>query len=253
MWSSSAARIKPSTRPWRVPRELRHTAPGMSQAMSRRRGKLDGALRELEMSETNIWVFRAQTIFELACMVELRPAETAGHLRGMSSYCEILCKRVQFSVENCELIRMASQLHDIGSIATPDELLLKCGELTAGEHEVFKLHAETGYRLLAGCSSPVVQIGGLIARSHHERWDGSGYPKGLCEREIPLLGRVAAIADAFDALTSDRLYRSAVSVAMAVEVMREERGVSFDPGLIDMFLQARPELEAVRHAHAGAG
>jgi len=186
-------------------------------------------------------------------MVELRPAETAGHLRRMSCYCEILCKQVQFSYEHCELIRIASQLHDVGSIVIPDELLLKCGELTPREYGIVKEHAEAGHRVLAGCTSTVVQIGGLIAGSHHERWDGRGYPKGLCDREIPLLGRIAAIADAFDALTSDRLYRSAVPIATAVEMMREERGVSFDPGLIDMFLKARPELEAVRHAHSGRG
>jgi putative two-component system response regulator len=207
-------------------------------------------LLELDVSETHVWVFRAETIFELACMFELRPEETAGHLRRMSSYCEILCKQVQFSFENCEMVRLASQLHDVGNAMISGELLLKCGKLTPREYETVKDHADAGRGILAGCTSTVVQIGALIARSHHERWDGGGYPQGLCDREIPLLGRIAAIADCFDALTSDRPYRSALPTATSIEAIRDERGLSFDPQLVDKFLKTLPELEAVQHAYA---
>lgn len=203
------------------------------------------------MSETYVWVFRAQTIFELACTAEMRPvAATAGHLRRMSSYCEILCRQIQFSFANCELVRLASQLHDVGNVTIPDELLLKPGKLTDEEFEIVKGHAEAGHRVLGGRKSAVVQIGGLIARSHHERWDGGGYPQGLCDREIPSLGRIVAIADCFDALTSNRPYRSALPTATAIEVVHDERSLSFDPHLVDEFLKTLPELEAVQHAHA---
>lgn len=236
-------------RSWRAPRELRHGDYHTPQEIKVRRDKLDEMLLELDVSETHAWVFRAETIFELACMFELRPEETTGHLRRMSAYCEILCRQIQFSFENCELIRLASQLHDVGNAMIPGELLLKRGKLTPREYETVKDHAEAGHRILAGCTSVIVQIGGLIARSHHERWDGGGYPQGLCDHQIPLFGRIVAIADCFDALTSDRPYRSALPISAAVEVIRDERGLAFDPQLVDQFVKRLPELEAVQHAY----
>lgn len=246
-----AARPDPSGRSSRAPREPPQPKRGDSPTTDVRDGKLEEILRELDTAETNMWAFRARTIFQLACMVELRPEETAGHLRRMSSYCEILCRQIQFALEHRELIRLASQLHDIGNVAIPDQLLLQRGELTPSEYEVVKGHAAAGHRLLSGCSSAVMQIAGGIAHTHHERWDGGGYPNGLCERETPLLGRITAIADTFDALTSDRLYHSAMPVSTAAEVMREERGVSLDPQLVDKFLKALPEVEATCRADAG--
>jgi response regulator RpfG family c-di-GMP phosphodiesterase len=126
------------SRSWRAPRELRHGTSPAPQEIKVRSDRLDGILLELDMSETHVWVFRAETIFELACTFELRPEETAGHLRRMSSYCEILCKQVQFSFENCEMVRLASQLHDVGNAMISGELLLKCGKLTPREYETVK-------------------------------------------------------------------------------------------------------------------
>lgn len=237
-------------RPWLSPRASSRATDAVPQTIGARRSELNGALHELDMSETDIWVFRARTIFQVACMADLRPAETEGHLRRMSAYCEILCRALGFSVEHCELTRLASQLHDVGNVAIPDRLLLKPGKLTPSEYEAIKPHAEAGYQALADRTSAVVQIGGMIARSHHERWNGSGYPNGLSGREIPLLGRLAAIADAFDALTSDRPYRSALPIPAAIEVMHAERGAAFDPQLIDHFLAALPEVEAAQRAYA---
>jgi putative two-component system response regulator len=234
----------------RSPRASLDAGGESPQSSRERREELGEALRELGMSETNVWILRAHTIFRTACMAELRPIETAAHLRRVSAYCEILCKEIQLSAANRELTRLASQLHDVGSVVIPARVLLKQGKLTPDELDLVKEHAEAGYQALAGCTSAVVQLGAVIARSHHERWNGSGYPQGLCEREIPLLGRLVGIADTFDALTSDRPYRAALPTSEAVEAMREERGVLFDPYLIDRFLATLPELETARQADA---
>jgi putative two-component system response regulator len=211
---------------------------------------LEETLQDLELSETKVWVSQAETIFRLARLVEFRDEETGHHLHRMSSYCELLARQVGFSEQRCELVRLASQLHDVGKVAIPDSILLKRGKLSSEEFEVIKGHAETGFQMLAGATAEVVQLGALIARTHHERWDGSGYPRGLAGEAIPPEGRIAAVADVFDALTSDRVYRPAFPVKSAVEMMREERGRHFNPELFDAFMAALPKVEAIRHAYA---
>ncbi len=229
----------------------RHRLMQRLQATVDERGhELEEALQDLELSETRVWVSQAETIFRLARMVEFRDEETGQHLHRMSSYCEILARRMGFSEERCEPIRLASQLHDVGKVAIPDSILLKRGKLTPEEFEVAKTHAEIGFQMLSGSASEVVQMGALIARTHHEHWNGNGYPRGLAGEDIPMEGRIAAVADVFDALTSDRVYRSALPVKSAIEMMREERGTHFDPELLDAFLGALPEIEAIRKAYA---
>ncbi len=222
----------------------------LQESVDERDSKLEEALQDLELSETKVWVSQAETIFRLARIVEFRDEETGQHLHRMSSYCESLARLMGDDEQHCELVRLASQLHDVGKVAVPDSILLKRGKLTPEEFEVIKGHAETGFQMLSGSASEVVQMGALIARTHHERWDGSGYPRGLASEDIPLQGRIAAVADVFDALTSDRVYRSALPVKSAVEMMREERGAHFDPEMLDRFLGAMPEIEAIRRAYA---
>jgi cyclic di-GMP phosphodiesterase len=221
----------------------------LQATVNERSHELEDALQDLQLSETKVWVSQAETIFRLARLVEFRDEETGHHLQRMSSYCELLAWRIGLSEQRCELMRLSSQLHDVGKVAVPDSILLKHGKLTPEEFQIIKSHAETGFQMLAGSASEVVQLGALIARTHHERWDGSGYPRGLAAEEIPLEGRIAALADVFDALTSDRIYRSALPVRSAVEMMQEERGRHFDPELLDAFLGALPEIEAIRQAY----
>jgi putative two-component system response regulator len=140
-------------------------------------------------------------------------------------------------------------LHDVGKIGIPDSILLKPGPLDSEEREIIKRHSLLGNRLLANGRSPVLTLGAQIALSHHERWDGSGYPDGLAKERIPIAARIAAIGDVFDALTSDRVYAPAVPFPEAVEQMREERGRHFDPQLLDLFLASTDQLQAIRAAH----
>jgi putative two-component system response regulator len=211
--------------------------------------QLEEALQDLRLSETKVVASQAETIFRLARLVEFRDEETGHHVQRMSAYCEILARRIGLSEQRCGLIGLASQLHDVGKVAIPDSILLKRGKLTPEEFEIIKGHVETGYRMLAGSASEVVQLGAIITRSHHERWDGSGYPAGMVGEAIPQEGRIAAVADVYDALTSDRVYRSAFPVNTAIEIMQSDRGSHFEPALLDAFMISLPEVEAIRNAY----
>jgi putative two-component system response regulator len=227
-----------------------HLMERLQATADERSHKLEEALADLALSETKVWASQAETIFRLARLVEFRDTETGHHLQRMSFYCEILARKTGFSEQRCQLMRLASQLHDVGKVAIPDSILLKQGKLTPEEFEVIKGHAETGFQMLSGSTSEIVQMGAQIARTHHERWDGSGYPRRLAGEDIPLEGRLTAVADVFDALTSDRVYRAALPVKSAIKMMHDERGRHFDPELLDAFFLALPEIEAVRQAYA---
>jgi len=235
---------------WRADAENRRLVDRLKATVEERSQTLEDALQDLELSQTQVWVSQAETIFRLARMVEFRDEETGHHLHRMSSYCEIIARAVGFPAQRCEMVRLASQLHDVGKVAVPDSILLKRGKLTPEEFEVIKGHAQKGYEMLAGSPAEVVQLGALIARTHHERWDGTGYPSGLVGEDIPQEGRMAAVADVFDALTSDRVYRSALPVKSAIQMMGDERGQHFDPELLDVFFGAQTEIDAIRHAYA---
>lgn len=164
------------------------------------------------------------------------------HIRRMSSYCEFLAQRCGLSVHMTELIGIASAMHDIGMIGVPREIRLKAGVLEPEEFEVMMGHTELGYRILADESSELLMTAASIALTHHERMDGTGYPHALTGTDIPLEGRIAAVADVFEALTSHRLYRPAFEVDDAIEVMVQGRGTHLDPDLFDLF---RGDLDAV--------
>jgi putative two-component system response regulator len=229
--------------------ESQRLVQSLEDAVDDRGQKLKAALRELRLSENKVLASQAETIFRLARMVEFRDDETGHHVQRMSSYCEILARQLGLPEHHCELLRMSSQLHDVGKVAIHDSILHKPGRLTALEQEVIKTHAEVGYEMLAGSTSEVMQMGALIARTHHERWDGNGYPRGLAGEEIPREGRIAAVADVFDALTSDRVYRPAFPVRLAIDKMQAERASHFDPEVLDAFMAALPEMEAIRRTY----
>lgn len=230
--------------------ETRHLLQRLHQTASERHEQLEQALQDLQISETRVWASQAETIFQLARVVEFRDEETGMHLQRMAAYCEIIAHKIGLSGEECERLRLASQLHDVGKVAISDSILLKHGKLTDEEFETIKTHAEIGHKMLAASRSEVVQLGAVIAHSHHEWWDGSGYPQGLAGEAIPREGRIAAIADVFDALSTDRVYRSAFPLKVSVQMMQAERGTHFDPELLDIFTDALPEVEAAYVAYS---
>ena len=206
---------------------------------------LQQALEWLERSEKELRLSREETIQRLAIAAEYRDSSTAQHIQRMSHYCELLARRYGLSPERCDLIRTASPMHDIGKIGTPDHVLLKPGKFTPEEFKVITQHTEIGYRILAGSDSELLKIAAVIAWTHHERYDGTGYPRGLKGETIPLEGRITAIADNFDALTTQRVYKPAYDFDHAKELMLKERGKHFDPELLDIFFDSMEEITRI--------
>ena len=191
---------------------------------------------ELEQALADLRTSQEETVQKLALVAEMRDDETADHNFRMSRYCGLLAERAGLDRQRSETIRLASLMHDIGKVGLPEHIVGKPGPLTSEEREIVQQHAEHGYKILRESDSDLLQTAATIAYSHHEWWDGSGYPRGLQGADIPVEGRIAAIADVFDALTSDRPYRKARPLTEAVEIMRAERGTHFDPMLLDLFL-----------------
>jgi putative two-component system response regulator len=211
---------------------------------------LQQALDWLERSEKELRLSREETIQRLAIAAEFRDCATAQHIHRMSQYCELLARKSGLSPERCELIRTASPMHDIGKIGTPDHVLLKPGKFTQDEFNVISRHAEIGYRILSGSEAELLKVAAVIAYTHHERFDGKGYPRRLKGTAIPIEGRIAAIADAFDALTTQRVYKPAFDLSHAVDLMRAHRGEHFDPELLDIFFASTEEIVAIYDRYA---
>jgi HD-GYP domain-containing protein (c-di-GMP phosphodiesterase class II) len=218
---------------------------GSAYVLQRSSRRLHALVDSLLVSRQELRRSREQTIERLSLAAEFRDLKTAEHTLRMGRYCGLLAARLALPPERCELIRWASELHDVGKIGIPDNVLRKPGLLDPHELAVMRTHAELGHKLLAGSGEEVLELAALIALTHHERWDGSGYPRGLVGNEIPLEGRIAAIADVFDALLDDRTYRPPLGVEEALGILREGRGSHFDPVLLDLFFQVLPEVLAV--------
>ena len=184
---------------------------------------------------------RAETLQRLAVAAEYRDDDTFHHTERVGVSSAQIASRLGLSAEQIGVLREAAPLHDVGKIAIPDRILLKPGKLNAREYEVMKTHAGLGARLLSGSDSPVLQMAAVIAESHHERWDGTGYPNGRAREAIPLVGRVVAVADVFDALTHDRPYKSAWSVKQAIDEIQRGAGSQFDPSVAAAFLATQQD------------
>jgi len=167
---------------------------------------------------------------------EHRDADTGEHVSRVSGYTKLIAEGLGFPPAQCHLLGLASTMHDIGKIAVPDSILLKPGPLTAEERSEMERHAERGRRILTGSASELVMLGAEIASTHHERWDGTGYPHGLKGEEIPVSGRIVAVADVFDALSSERPYKDAWSLEDSREFLLSNAGTQFDPACVEAFL-----------------
>lgn len=203
---------------------------------------------KLEHSERDVRLSRAETLERLSIAGDYHDEETSLHVARMSRFCEVLAARCG-DQELCSDIRESSSLHDLGKIGIPDRILLKPGPLSPEERLVMEQHTSIGHSMLSNSSSPLLQLAAEIALTHHEKIDGSGYPNKLEGDAIPLSGRIAAIADVFDALTSNRVYRPAYPLIEAVEMMKEQAGTHFDRDLLDTFWDLLPEVLAIEHEY----
>jgi putative two-component system response regulator len=225
---------------------------GLEDLVRERTKELWATINHLEAAEKDLLASRTETIHRLALAAEYRDEETGHHIERMSHYCELLARAAGVDEDLCSTIREASSLHDVGKIGIPDNILLKPGSLTRQERAVIETHAEIGHRILIGSESPLLQLAATIALTHHEQIDGSGYPNGLSGEEIPVAGRIAAIADVFDALTTNRPYRRAFAIGVAAEMMKKEAGTHFDPELLEVFWGILPEVLAVKEERDSA-
>jgi HD-GYP domain-containing protein (c-di-GMP phosphodiesterase class II) len=181
---------------------------------------------------------------------ELVDAGAGRHLEQVGQYSGLAARALGLLEPHARAIASASRLHDIGKLGVPDEILLKPGDLSSPERQLMERHAAIGYRILADSGSELLDLAASIALTHHEWFDGHGYPQGLGGEEIPLFGRITAVADAFDALTSDRVYRRAKQHEEAASVLRGASGSQFDPEVVEAFLDSL-ELDDVSRPGEG--
>ena len=218
----------------------------LEQQVQERTAHLWNALRDLEQAQEKVSRSHELTIRKLAMAAEYRDVETADHVERMSRLCALIASKLGMDGDRVKLLEMAAVMHDVGKIGIPDAILMKPGKLKPEEIEIVKTHSEIGFRILQDESSPLLELAAMIALTHHERWDGTGYPAGTAGEDIPLEGRLAAVSDVFDALTNNRVYRRAFSLGEAIEMMRDGRGTSFQPELVDILLDSIDEVVALR-------
>ena len=180
---------------------------------------------------------------------EYKDTDTGEHIARMSQYSKVLALALGMNEQHAELLRQAAPMHDVGKIGIPDSILLKPGKLTPDEFAHMKEHAAIGAKILANSPSPLLQLAHVLAIEHHEKWDGTGYPNGLKGEEISIEGRIVAIADVFDALTSKRPYKEPWSIEQTLEHMQQQAGKHFDPQLVDLFISKIDTILAIKKAH----
>ncbi len=185
-------------------------------------------------------------ISRMAYMAEYQEPEAGFHRERVKSYCYILARALRFSIADAEVFAQASLLHDIGKVGIPGTILSKPGELTASEWDIMRRHPLIGAEILKGSDINFLQMGEVIALTHHERWDGSGYPQGLKGEDIPLSGRIFAIADVFDALTTKRAYKPEIDLSKAIELLQNSSGILFDPKVVEVFTENFEEIIKAR-------
>jgi putative two-component system response regulator len=201
--------------------------------------------RTKELRENQLDIIR-----RLAQAAEFRDTDTGVHIIRMSQYCAKLGEALGMNDRDCELLLNASPLHDIGKIGISDSILKKPGKLTPEEYEIMKTHTTIGAKLLSGSTSPLMKLAQTIALTHHEKWDGTGYPNKIKGEEIPFTGQICSVADVFDALTSKRPYKEPWTSEQAIEEMVKGKGTHFNPAMIDRFLAILPEIEKIKKKYS---
>ena len=240
------ARVRSSLKIKAYNDQMRQYQKDIETEVERRTQQLRLALERLK--ETSL-----DCIFRLSRAGEYKDDDTGGHIQRMSHFAAAAARKLGLDSIMVEGILYAAPMHDIGKIGIPERILLKPGELNPHEWEIMKTHTTIGARILEGGRGGYLKMGEVIAMTHHEKWDGSGYPVGLRGPTIPVAGRVTAIADVFDALTSKRPYREPYSLDTALTIIRNGRGTHFDPDVVDAFLAVQGEILAIREKYRDQG
>jgi len=208
--------------------------------------KVDEATEEIENLNKEIEDTQKEVVFTMGAIGERRSKETGNHVKRVAQYSKILALKYGLSEDESEMLKQASPMHDIGKVAIPDAILNKPGRFTPQEREIMNTHAQLGYDMLKSSTRPLLKTAAIVAYEHHEKWDGTGYPRGLKEDEIHIYGRITAVADVFDALGSDRVYKKAWEDERIFKLLKDEKGKQFDPKLIDIFFDNLDKFLEVR-------
>jgi putative two-component system response regulator len=215
--------------------ETRHLHRDLQQHNDLLEERVQLRTADLELRTADLEQSRFEVLDRLALAAEYRDDATNQHAKRIGRTATLLARELGFSAKALRQIRRTAPIHDIGKMGIPDQILLKPGKLTAAEFEVMKTHTTIGAQMLSGSQAPVLQMAEQIALTHHERWDGTGYPNGLAGEQIPIAGRIVSVADVFDALVHDRPYKEAWPVDQAAEEIIKQAGRQFDPQVVDAF------------------
>ena len=222
--------------------EIRKRHSELESAVEDRTSRLRGALHEVASAQRETYEAHLDTIRRLAIVAEYKDKDTAQHIQRVKGYCAFLAQGMGLPPGEIEMIQHAAPMHDVGKSIVPEGILLKPERLTEDEWKVMRQHTVAGGSILGGSTSKLLQTGEVIALSHHEKWDGGGYPNGVSGRDIPAAGRIVAVADVFDALTSERPYKKAYSFKETIDMMMAERGVHFDPAVLEILVRHQPAI-----------
>lgn len=232
--------------------QLRRSKQDLEDKVEIRTRELREALEEVTRAQREIQSAHLDTIRRLTLAAEYKDHDTAGHIERIGRYSQVVGMAMHLRPGLVDLLLHAAPMHDVGKLGIPDQILLKPGPLDAEERAIMNTHTTIGGQILSGSTSPVIQMGERVALTHHEKWDGSGYPVGISGEEIPIESRICSVVDFFDALTMDRPYRKAVPNDEVVEMIHAESGTSFDPRVVDIFMLVREDIEAIQAEYIGS-
>ncbi|MDC0932469.1 response regulator [Arcobacteraceae bacterium] len=201
---------------------------------------------QLDLAVKDIVDTQKEVVFTMGAIGETRSKETGFHVKRVAEYSYLLAKLSGLDEESAELLKLASPMHDIGKVGIPDAILNKPGKLTVDEFEIMKTHSALGYEMLKGSTRDIMKTSAIVAYEHHEKWDGTGYPRGLKKDNIHIYGRITAVCDVFDALGSDRCYKKAWKLDKILELFKSEKGKHFDPLLIELFFDNLNQFLEIR-------
>ncbi|MBV5278840.1 MAG: HD domain-containing protein [Campylobacteraceae bacterium] len=218
----------------------------ISNAIQIMAAEINHGITHINDLSQEILTTQKEVVYTMGEIVETRSKETGNHVKRVALYSELLGLHYGLPKEEAELLKLASPMHDIGKIGIPDSILNKPGKHTPEEFQIMKTHASIGYDILKASNRPILKTAAIVANEHHEKWDGTGYPRGLKGEEIHIYGRITAVADVFDALGSDRVYKKAWDDDRIFNLLKEESGKHFDPKLINIFFENLDEFLKVR-------
>ena len=221
----------------------------LEDEVAKKTANLKYAFDELETANKKLKLYSLDTILRLSQAAEYKDQETGQHIQRIGYYIQIIGQKISLSPNEIDEFLYAAPMHDVGKIGIPDNILLKPGKLNAEEWAVMQQHTIIGGKILSGSDSSTLKTAEIIALTHHEKWDGSGYPNNLKGSDIPMPGRITAIADVFDALTSKRPYKDAFSMEKAFDIMKDGHGKHFDPDLLDAFFAVKDDIIAIRNKY----